>query len=317
MSGPAVQVRGAGGTVAERIDSYVWEKNRRIITRDVHGIPGLGNFSYRKQLEPDIEPEMHCHCGLCEIHCIVKGYWAANIRFEDRTERYQLSGGEGLVVFSEEAHNTSPVQKGLSEFYGIQIQTDGQGEILGLNRTYSDFLRRQYTNAECRHVKVPFTCISLLQQAFNLFAAGDSLSRSIGLQYLNCFLFQFAQMPPVDELEDTMVDSRVDFALRYIEKNYMRPLNLEQLAQEAGYSVSYFESKFLKEMGTTLKKYVNMYRVEKAKELLASTDCPVTDLAYQLGWASSNYFCTVFKKYTGITPFQYRKLCKTESISIP
>jgi AraC-like DNA-binding protein len=63
----------------------------------------------------------------------------------------------------------------------------------------------------------------------------------------------------------------------------------------------------LKEMGITLKKYVNTYRVEKAKELLATTDGPVADLAYQLGWASSNYFCTVFKKYTGVTPLQYRK----------
>ena len=129
---------------------------------------------------------------------------------------------------------------------------------------------------------MPFTCISLLQQAFDLFSSGEPLRRSIGLQYLTCFLFQFALMKPVDELESARVDSRIDFALRYIEANYTRPLNLEQLAQEAGYSASYFEAKFLKEMGTTLKQYVNKYKVEKAKELLAATDEPVTDLAYRL-----------------------------------
>ena len=57
---------------------------------------------------------------------------------------------------------------------------------------------------------------------------------------------------------------------------------------------------------------MNKYKVEKAKELLAVTDEPVTDLAYRLGWSSSNYFCTVFKKYTGIPPLQYRKLCKAK-----
>nr|WP_279285655.1 AraC family transcriptional regulator [Colidextribacter sp. OB.20] len=115
-------------------------------------------------------------------------------------------------------------------------------------------------------------------------------------------------MQPVEETQGARADSRVSFALRYIEENYMKPLNLEQLAQEAGYSASYFESIFLKEMGTTLKKYVNKYKVEKAKVLLESTDEPIIDLAFRMGWSSSNYFCTVFKKYTGMTPLQYRRL---------
>lgn len=306
-SGPAGWDNQGADGVKNLVDPFTWEKNKRIITQDVHGIPGLGNFSYRKQLESDSQPELHCHLGLCEIHCVVKGHWATNIVSEGQVHRYQLSGGEGLIIYPGEAHNSGPAQQTPNEFYGMQIQTDSQGGILGLDQKYSDLLRGQYSRKECRHVKVPFTCISLLQQAFNLFAAGDILSRSIGLQYLNCFLFQFTQLQPVDEQADAEVDSRVNFALRYIEKNYMRPLNLEQLAQEAGYSVSYFESKFLKEMGTTLKKYVNMYRVEKAKEFLTTTDSPITNLAYQLGWASSNYFCTVFKKYTGVTPLQYRR----------
>lgn len=298
--------------VKNLIDPFTWEKNKRIITQEVHGIPGLGNFSYRKQLESDSQPELHCHLGMCEIHCVVKGHWSTGIVSGDEIRRYPLSGGEGLIIYPGEAHNSGPVQQVPNEFYGLQIHIDGDGEILGLDQEYSDLLRRQYTQSKHRHVKVPFTCISLLQQAFDLFSSGEPLRRSIGLQYLTCFLFQFGLMKPVDELESARVDSRIDFALRYIEANYTRPLNLEQLAQEAGYSASYFEAKFLKEMGTTLKQYVNKYKVEKAKELLAATDEPVTDLAYRLGWSSSNYFCTVFKKYTGVPPLQYRKLCKTK-----
>lgn len=298
--------------VKNLIDPFTWEKNKRIITQEVHGIPGLGNFSYRKQLESDSQPELHCHLGMCEIHCVVKGHWSTGIVSGDEIRRYPLSGGEGLIIYPGEAHNSGPVQHVPNEFYGLQIHIDGDGEILGLDQAYSDLLRRQYTQSRHRHVKVPFTCISLLQQAFDLFSSGEPLRRSIGLQYLTCFLFQFALMKPVDELESARVDSRIDFALRYIEANYTRPLNLEQLAQEAGYSASYFEAKFLKEMGTTLKQYVNKYKVEKAKELLAATDEPVTYLAYRLGWSSSNYFCTVFKKYTGVPPLQYRKLCKAK-----
>lgn len=291
----------------ELIDPYTWEKNKRIITQDVHGIPGLGNFSYRKQLISDPQPYVHYHRGLCEIHCVVRGHWATRIISGEEVRRYRLSAGKGLIIFPEEAHNSGPVQQSPNEFYGFQFRAEGEGEILGLDQPHSELLREQYRQMRYRHVKVPFTGISLLRQAFDLFSTGEPLQRSIGLQYLTCFLFQFPQMQPVEETQDAKTDSRIGFALRYIEENYMKPLNLERLAQEAGYSVSYFESKFLKEMGITLKKYVNTYRVEKAKELLATTDGPVADLAYQLGWASSNYFCTVFKKYTGVTPLQYRK----------
>ena len=301
---------GYGETFEEIRDPYTWEKNKRIITEDVHGIKGLGNFSYRKQLASEQVSKTHYHRGFWEIHCILKGNRLTNIMKENQIESYRLSGGEGLIVFPGELHNNGAVQQGPSEFYAFQICAEEDREILGLDGEYSRLLRRQIMEMKCRHVKIPFTYISLLQQAFDLFATGDDLQRSIGVQYLTCFLFQFSRMKPADAPQDARVDSRIWFALKYIEENYREPISLERLAQEAGYSLSYFESKFLKEMGITLKNYVNKYKVEKAKELLVTTDAPVIDLAYRMGWSSSNYFCTVFKKYVGISPLQYRKLRK-------
>ncbi|MGN0964408.1 MAG: helix-turn-helix transcriptional regulator [Dysosmobacter sp.] len=298
--------------IREIKDLYTWEKNKRIITADIHGVAGLGNFSYRKQLASELLSKTHYHRSFCEIHCIMKGDWVTNIIEGEKMESYRLSGGEGLIVYPGETHNSGVVQQGPSEFYAFQICADGDDEILGLDREYSDLLRRQLMHMEYRHVKVPFSYISLLQQAFDLFATGDPLQRRIGVQYLTCFLFQFSRMKPADEVQDAMVSSRIGFALKYIEENYREPISLERLAQEAGYSLSYFESKFLKEMGITLKNYVNKYKVEKAKELLEATDEPIIDLAYRMGWSSSNYFCTVFKKYAGVSPLQYRKLSRAK-----
>ena len=85
--------------VKNLIDPFTWEKNKRIITQEVHGIPGLGNFSYRKQLESDSQPELHCHLGMCEIHCVVKGHWSTSIVSGEEIRRYPLSGGEGLIIY--------------------------------------------------------------------------------------------------------------------------------------------------------------------------------------------------------------------------
>ena len=53
-------------------------------------------------------------------------------------------------------------------------------------------------------------------------------------------------------------------------------------------------------------------KVEQAKLALEQTDQSVTDIAYNLGWSSGNYFCTVFKKLTGMSPLQYRKQNRAE-----
>ena len=52
---------------------------------------------------------------------------------------------------------------------------------------------------------------------------------------------------------------------------------------------------------------VNTVRVDKAKQLLASSSLPVTDIAYRIGFHDANYFSRQFKKSTGVTPGDFRK----------
>lgn len=56
---------------------------------------------------------------------------------------------------------------------------------------------------------------------------------------------------------------------------------------------------------TTLKTH--HLKIEYAKQQLETSDTPITDLAFVLGFSSSNYFCTVFKKYLTISPTEYRQ----------
>ena len=48
-------------------------------------------------------------------------------------------------------------------------------------------------------------------------------------------------------------------------------------------------------------------KIEKAKEILTESDTSITDIAFSLGFSSSNYFCAVFKKFMDCTPKDYRK----------
>ncbi|MBQ4322933.1 MAG: helix-turn-helix transcriptional regulator [Clostridia bacterium] len=94
----------------------------------------------------------------------------------------------------------------------------------------------------------------------------------------------------------------------FIEENHMRPLTLEEMARTAGYSPHYFHKIFSSVMGMTPGEYLLSIRIKKAKEALIRTDKGLAQIAYDCGFASQSYFNFQFKKATGTTPGQYRKL---------
>ena len=65
-------------------------------------------------------------------------------------------------------------------------------------------------------------------------------------------------------------------------------------------------------MGVTLKEYLNVLRIEGAKQLLHSSELNITEIAFSIGFSDGNYFTNVLKKHTGISPSAYRKRVKTE-----
>ena len=69
---------------------------------------------------------------------------------------------------------------------------------------------------------------------------------------------------------------------------------------------SYFSTLFKQSCGSSFKEYLNSIRIEESKKLLAATDRSILDIALSIGFEDQSYFTKVFKKYTGLTPKQYR-----------
>lgn len=99
----------------------------------------------------------------------------------------------------------------------------------------------------------------------------------------------------------------METARKYIEANYRRQLSYRDVANEISISPSYFLSLFKKETGTTFVDYLTAVRIEKAKNLLATTDLAVTHIAYDVGFNNSNYFSNIFRKVVGISATEFRK----------
>lgn len=95
-------------------------------------------------------------------------------------------------------------------------------------------------------------------------------------------------------------------SVKYIEKNYA-DLNLytPQLAEMSGIGETYYRNIFIAVFNTPPTKYIQQYRVDKAKELLVNTELSVEEVSLKVGFANSSYFCKVFKSLTGLTPSEF------------
>lgn len=81
--------------------------------------------------------------------------------------------------------------------------------------------------------------------------------------------------------------------------------NLAKAASLCHYSPYHFGRLFKKVFNVSFNQYLNNYRVEKSKELLSQSQMTIETIAFQVGFSSASYFCTVFKKNVGVTPRQY------------
>ncbi len=94
---------------------------------------------------------------------------------------------------------------------------------------------------------------------------------------------------------------------KYVNEHISEAISLNDISKHVGLSVNYFSSLFKRELNKSFTRYVNECRVEKSKDLLKHSDLSLANIATKVGFKNQNYFTTIFKKYTGITPRQYRE----------
>ena len=104
---------------------------------------------------------------------------------------------------------------------------------------------------------------------------------------------------------------KFDEILDFIHKNYNDSnMSLAILADSFNMNYQYISKLFIAKTGTYFVNYLNVFRLEKSRELLDTTDLLVEEIAHRVGFTSGNSYIRTFKKYYRITPGQYKKNSK-------
>ena len=111
-------------------------------------------------------------------------------------------------------------------------------------------------------------------------------------------------------LKNAQLDKKNDLvktALKLMDYNFCSDISVQKIASSLFVDPAYFSRKFTEKMNMSPKKYIIDKRIERAKELLSFTDASVYEISNSVGYDDQFYFCKIFRKYTNLTPSEYRK----------
>ncbi len=115
-------------------------------------------------------------------------------------------------------------------------------------------------------------------------------------------IFQFVQTQKSSKYAAT-----IHKALRYVTDCYQNPaLSIEEVAQSAHMSVGHFSTIFKDETGHTFTDYLIRIRMEKAQDLILNSTYKMYEIASLVGYENANYFSAAFKKYTHLSPSEFK-----------
>lgn len=99
----------------------------------------------------------------------------------------------------------------------------------------------------------------------------------------------------------------ISFTLNYIEHHYMDKILIPEIAEKQNISSRYLSKIFSKYMNISLANYINVYRINRAIELMETTNLTLTEISGIIGLKDSQHFSKLFYSIIGTTPSQYKK----------
>lgn len=277
---------------------------RSIIHFSRFGLEGkvrLGRYSY-KHVHGELET--HSHDGMMEICYCDKGMQV----YEVNGKEYHIRGGDVFITFPNEPHGTArhPEEKGT--LYWLIVQIPEKGRFLHYDDEESTVFIKELMAIKERHFKGTEAMKRMLDQVFAVHdePVQQPVHKLQTLNLISTFLLtviEYSQKNISRKQSD-----RIAVIRNYIHDNIYQDLSVELLAKELCMSGSHFKSWFKKEFGIPPVDYILRARVEEAKKLLLLPDGEsVTAIAFRLNFSSSQYFATVFKKYTGLSPAEFKQ----------
>lgn len=210
-----------------------------------------------------------------------------------------LREGDMFLLFPGEWHTYHPIGNGWKSYW-IGFKGRNMDE-----RVKAGFLS---PSKPVYHVGFSDNIVSLYKQAYEAALEEAAYSQQLMAGIVNHLIGMMYSLERNIELK-TRSQTHVDMINRArlrIRESLESPLTIQQVAEELGVSYSNFRKLFKEHTGFSPAVYQQDLRLQRAKELLSTTDMSIKEIAYQLNFESPDYFSAKFKIKTGRRPSELR-----------
>jgi AraC-like DNA-binding protein len=212
-----------------------------------------------------------------------------------------------FITLPGEPHSTGSNPEDRGVLYWLNLRMPRRGRpLLSLSTGDTTLLTNRLLSLPQRHFGGASRLKHILDDIFALYDQSNNPLRCIAI---NNRLVRFL-LEVVDCAEHHAKSSPTEVVakiIRQIESKPGQEYSITDLAKQAGLSVSRFKARFKAEVGVPPNEFVLRSKIEVAKRQLAGTTDSITQIAMRLGFSSSQYFATVFKRYTRQMPREYRR----------
>ena len=277
---------------------------------------GLNSIGYWDADEPqDWGLDWHRNEGI-EIHFLESG----TMPYSQENRETILEPNYLTITRPWEAHKVGNPYIGMGKFYWVIID-------LGVRRPHQEWvwpdwitltpedlsrlttILRQNEKSIWKTDRRVRDCFQRISAAVNSDVKGSSASRiRLLVNYLLILLLDLLNTDDI-VLNESLTDSSrsVQFFLNELEKKLSENWTIELMAQSAGVGLTRFTHHCKQLTNLTPMRYLMMKRLEMSKKiLLENKDLTISEVAYMCGFATSQYFSTVFKKHEKCSPNEYR-----------
>lgn len=153
---------------------------------------------------------------------------------------------------------------------------------------------------------LPLHLADSIDELYDVFC-GDSVWREQHLEHLlNGVLIEVLDRGKSISAVPKDMHPIVRESISYMLTNPSERITLDTFSAKFGITKTYFSHLFRDNMGVTFKQYLTLLRMECAKQMLSKESPSVIDIGFECGFLTPSQFVRSFKKYTGMTPSQYR-----------
>lgn len=262
----------------------------------------LGHARFQKAHPPI---PLHEHGNMTEFVFLEKG--TQNYQTIDKV--YTVQQGEVFFTKPNEPHSTGILPEEISVIYYLIVDLCLVSEIDAfIYQSEYSRIENYFLNIHSRIFKPSPRLKMEFNRLLEIFAHPDI---HFDTRIRNALAEVLIALSTLPSPEKNISTREIESSMTYIQENLNNIIHISDLAQMENMSLSAYKKKFVQVTGIPPGEYILQQKIKKSKELLLSTQLSITEIAFEYGFSSSQYFATVFKRLCYMSPSEFRKVYYT------